>query len=92
MVIPPLVLLRDIHDGLLAQYDWKDSVSLPAQSGERTRPAQDGLGGVSPEEDAPLFLPNLNQLHEISIVRGEDSSNVVVIPTQHRVTQQILNR
>ena len=23
---PPLVLLRDIHDGLLSKYDWKDSV------------------------------------------------------------------
>ena len=89
---PPLVLLRDIHDGLLAQYDCKDSVPPPAQPGARARPAQDGLDGASQQESAPLFLPQLNQLHELSIVRGEDASNVVVIPTQHRVTQQILSR
>ena len=33
-----------------------------------------------------------NQLHELSFVWGEDASNVVVIPTQHRVTEQILSR
>ena len=89
---PPLVLLRDIHDGLLAQYDCKDSVPPPAQPGARARPAQHGLDGAYQQEAAPLFLPQLNQLHELSIVRGEDASNVVAIPTQHRVTQQILSR
>ena len=92
---PPLVLLRDIHDGLLAKYDCKDSVPPPAQPGARARPArdsQDGLDGASQQEAAPLFLPQLNQLHELSFVRGEDASNVVAIPTQHRVTQQILSR
>ena len=84
---PPLVLLRDIHDGLLAKYDCKDSVPPPAQPGARARPAQDGLHGVSQQEAAPLFLPQLNQLHEFSFVWGEDASNVVVIPTQDRVTQ-----
>ena len=57
---PPLVLLRDIHDGLLAKYDCKDSVSPSAQPGARARPAhdsQDGLDGASQEEVAPLFLP-----------------------------------
>jgi hypothetical protein len=57
---PPLVLLRDIHDGLLSKYDWKDSVSPQVQPGVRARPAhdsQDGLDGVSQEEAAPLFLP-----------------------------------
>ncbi len=83
---PPRVLLRDIHDGLLVQYDCKDSVSPPAHPGVRARPVQDGLDGPSQQEDAPLFLPQLNQIHELSIVRGEDVSNVVVIPTQHRVT------
>ncbi len=92
---PPLVLLRDIHDGLLPKYDYKDSVSPPARTVSRTRPAhdsQDGLDGASHQETVLLFLPQLNQLHEPSFVREEDTSNVVVIPTQHRVTQQILNR
>ena len=30
--------------------------------------------------------------HELSFVRGEDASKLVAIPTQHRVTQQILSR
>ncbi len=67
----------------------------PAQPGARARPArdsQDGLDGASQEEAAPLFLPQLNQLHDLSFVWGEDVSNVVTIPTQHRVTQQILSR
>ena len=38
---PPLVLLRDIHDGLLAKYDCKDSAPPPAQPGARARPARD---------------------------------------------------
>jgi hypothetical protein len=71
---PPLVLLRDIHDGLLAKYDCKDNVSPPAQPGVRARPpldSQNGLDGESQQEAAPLFLPKLNQFHELSIVRGE---------------------
>ena len=52
----------------------------PAQPGARARPAQDGLDGASQQEAAPLFLPQLNQLHELSIVRGEDASNVAVMP------------
>ena len=39
----------------------------------------------------PLFLPQLNKLHEPSIVRGEDVSNVADIPTQNRLTHQILS-
>ncbi len=56
----PLVLLRDIHDGLLTKYDCKDSVTPPTQSGTRARPTrdfQDGLDGVSQQEVDPLFLP-----------------------------------
>ena len=33
--LPPLVLLRDIHDGLLAKYDCKDTVPPPSQSDTR---------------------------------------------------------
>ena len=39
---------------------------------------------VHQQETDPLFLPQLNKLHETSLVRGEDASNVVVIPTQSR--------
>jgi hypothetical protein len=74
---------------------WGRSVPPPAQPGSRARPTldfQDGLDGASQQEATPLFLPQLNQLHELSFVRGKDASNVVPIPTQHRVTQQILSR
>ena len=50
--------------------------------------------GVSQhQEDAPLVIAQRSRLHEASIVRGEDVSNVVVtaIPTQNKVTLQILN-
>ena len=43
---PPLVLLRDIPNGLLAKYDCKDSVPPPDQSGERARPARNSQDGV----------------------------------------------
>ena len=49
--------------------------------------------GVSPqEEDTPLYIPQLNHLSKPSLVRGEDTSNVVVtvIPVQNMVTLQIL--
>jgi hypothetical protein len=32
---PPLVLLHDIHDGLLAKYDYKDTVPPKSQPGAR---------------------------------------------------------
>jgi hypothetical protein len=53
--------------------------------------SQDGVS--QQQEDAPLFVPQLNRLHEASIVRGEDASNVAVtdIPAQNRVTLQILS-
>ena len=75
----PLVLLRDIHNGLLANYDSKDSAPPPAQPGVRARPRRDSQDGVSlQQEAAPLFLPQLDRLHETNITRGEDASNVVV--------------
>ena len=87
---PPLVLLRDIHDGLLAKYDCKDSAPPPAQPGVRARPARDS-DGASQQEAAPLFLPRLDRLYEANS-RGEDASNVVAMPAHHRVTQQIIAR
>ena len=66
-----LVLLRDIHDGLLGKYDCKDNASPPAQPGVRVRPEYDS-DGVSQQEAAPLFLPWLDRLYEADS-RGEDA-------------------
>ena len=77
----PLVLLRHIHKGLLANYDCKDSAPPPAQPGARARPGRDSQDGISQQQEAaPLFLPQLNRLHEAHIVPGEDASNVAAIP------------
>jgi hypothetical protein len=68
---PPFVLLRDIHDNLIAQYDCKE-VCAPSQSqaniGASARPSsQDGVS--QQQEAAPLSLPQLNRLFEASFVR-----------------------
>jgi hypothetical protein len=87
---PPLVLLRDIHDGLLAKYDCKDSAPPLAQPGVRARPARDSQDVAYQQEAGPLLLPHLTWLHEAYNVRGDDASNMPNIPLQHRVTMQIL--
>ena len=87
---PPLILLRDIHNALLTNYDFKDSSPLPAQPGVRVRPGRNSQDGVSQQEEVtPLFIPQLNRLHESYIVRGEDTSNGTVtdIPVQKWFTQ-----
>ena len=92
---PPLVLLRDIHSKLLTQFDCKE-VCAQSQSqvnvGAVPRPSsQDGVSQF--QEPAPLSLPELNRLVEASFVRDESSvsnADVTVIPSQLRVTQQIL--
>jgi hypothetical protein len=92
---PPLVLLRDIHANLIVQYDCKE-VCAPSQSqtniGDSARlSSQDGVS--QQQETAPLSLPQLNRLFEASFARDESSasnSGVVVIPSQFKVTQQIL--
>ena len=58
----------------------------------RTRSGCDSQDGVpQQQEDAPLFIPQFDRHHE-AFVRIEDDSNTVVIPSQHRVTQQIIAR
>ena len=47
-------------------------------------------GDAQQEEVVPLFLPQLNSLHDAYIVRGEDAFNVDSIPDHHRLTHQIL--
>ena len=92
---PPLMLLCDIHSKLITQYDCKE-VCAPSQSqvnagaGARLS-SQDGVSHQ--EETASLSLPQLNRLLEASFVRDESSASnadVAVIPSQHRVTQQLL--
>jgi hypothetical protein len=61
--------------------------------GSGARPSsQDGVS--QQQEPAPLSLPQLNRLVEASFVWDESSvsnAHVAVIPSQHRVTQQILS-
>ena len=103
----PFLLLRDIHSKLLAQYNCKEEVceqsqsqvnvgagaGPSSQSGAGPRPSsQDGV--PQQQETDTLFLPHLNRLIEVSFVRDERSdsnTDVTVIPSHHRVTQQILS-
>jgi hypothetical protein len=81
---PPLVLLRDIHNGLLANYDCKDSAPLP--------PGRNSQDGDSQQQEVGILLiPQLNRLNEAFLVRGEDASNMLTIPSQNKVTQQIIS-
>ena len=53
--------------------------------------SQDGV--YQQQQAAPLSLPQLNRLFEVSFARDENSvsnAGVVVIPSQFKVTQQIL--
>ena len=89
----PLLLLRGIQSKLLTEYDYKEGFA-PSQSqahaGVSGRlSSQDG--DAQQQEDAPLFLPQFNKVHEASIVWGEDASNVATIPDQNRLTHQILS-
>jgi hypothetical protein len=89
----PLLLLRDIHSKLLADYGCKE-VCAPSQS-QAQAGASGGLssqdGDAQQQETAPLLLPQLNRLSEAYHVRGEDASNMPTIPSQHRLTMQILD-
>jgi hypothetical protein len=104
---PPLMLLRDIHSKLLAQYNCKAEVCEQSQSqvnvGAGAGPSSQSGAGLRPssqdgvpqqQETASLIVPQLNRLVEASFVRDESSASnadVTAIPSQHRVTQQILN-
>ena len=60
--------------------------------GASARPgSQDGVPQL--QEAVPLSLPQLNRLHQASFARDESSpsnAGVAGIPTQFKVTQQIL--
>ena len=89
----PFVLLRDIHNDLVTRYEYKDSVPAPGQSGARRmssgRVSQDVVS--QQQEATPPFLPQLNHLNNQAKLWGEDASETdPTIPTQHRITHQIL--
>ena len=80
----------------LTKDELRDSSSWsspPVNVGAGARPSsQDGVS--QQQEPAPLSLPQLNRLVEASFVRDESSASnvdVAVIPSQRRVTQQILS-
>jgi hypothetical protein len=92
---PPLLLLRDIQCKPLTQYDCKE-VCAPSQSqvnvGSSARlRSQDDVS--QQQRPTPLSLPQLNRLCEDSFVWDESSvsnADFAAIPSQHKVTQQIL--
>ena len=94
---PPLLLLRDIHSKLIAQYDCKE-VCAPSQSQGNvgSSPRRSSQDGVPQQQEAvPLSLPQLDRLYEASFARDESSASnagVAVIPSQFKVTQQVLQK
>ena len=93
---PPLVLLRDIHSKLLTQFDCKEvCASSPSQVNAGAGTRQSSQDGVSQQQEtASLSLPQLNRLVEASFVRDESSASdadATAVPSQRRVTQQILS-
>ncbi len=69
-------------------------MSSQSQVNVRASPRLRSQDGVSQQEEAdPLSLPQLNRHFESSLARDESSASnvgVVVIPSQFKVTQQIL--
>jgi hypothetical protein len=93
---PPLMLLRDIHSKLINQYDCKEvCVPSPSQVNAGAGARLSSQDGVSQQQETTsLSLPQLNRLIEASFVRDESSASnadVTAIPSQLRVTQQILS-
>ena len=78
------------------QYDCKEVCApSPSQVNARASGGLSSQDGVSQQQEAaPLSIPQLNCLIEASFVRDESSASnadVTAIPSQHRVTQQILS-
>ncbi len=82
---------------MLAQYDCTE-VCAPSQSqgnvgASPRRSSQDGV--PQQQEASPLALPQLDRLYEASFARDESSvsnAGVAVIPSQFKVTQQVLQK
>jgi hypothetical protein len=85
-----------MHSKLLTQYDCKE-VCAPSQSQVHVG-ASGGISfqdGVPQQQEAALLsIPQLNRLIEASYVQDESSASnasVTTIPSQQRITQQILS-
>ena len=62
----------------------RDPSQSQARVGARDgRSSQDGVS--QQQESAPLILPQLNRLHEAFLVRGEDASMLLLLPSRHRI-------
>jgi hypothetical protein len=90
------MLLRNIHSKLLNQFDCKEvCASSPPQVNTGASGGLSSQDGVPQQQEAaPLCILQLNRLVEASFVRDESSASnadVTAIPSQHRVTQQILS-
>jgi hypothetical protein len=89
------MLLRDIHSKLITQYDCKRSVHHPSQVNAGAGDRNSFQDGVSQQQEAThLSIPQLNCLYEASCVRDETSASnaaATSIPSQHRVSLQMLN-
>ncbi len=70
---------------LLANYDCNDCVPPPALPGADSSRARFPRWFSQQQEVTPLLLPQLNRLYEVNS-RGEDVSNVVVIPSSRLST------
>ena len=58
---------------------------------ERDRLGRSSQDGDSQQQQAgPLLIAQLNRLNEAFLVRGGHASNMPTIPSQNRVTQQII--
>ena len=77
---PPLLLLRDIHSKFLTEYDCKEGCALlQSQAHVGARGGRSTQDAVSQQhEAAPLFVPQLNRLHEEFLVWGGTLPNVAV--------------
>jgi hypothetical protein len=75
-------------------YSYLLSLALALIHNKLNRPRPSSQDGVSQlQEPVPLSLPQLNRLVEASFVRDESSASnadVTVIPSQFKVTKQIL--
>ena len=87
----PLLLFHEIHSKFLTQYECKE-VYVASQSQFNVGPSTrlSSQNGVSQhQKTTPISLPQLDLLHESSFV-SVVNADVVVIPSQYRVTQEIL--
>ncbi len=90
----PLLILRDIHSNLLSDYNCKETSSQSQVNVGGSSGLSSQAGVSQQQETAPLPIPQLNRLFKASFVRDESSvsnTDVTIIPSYHRVTQQILS-